>query len=92
MRKEFLEDRINFVNAENDEIMGFVTFPMNDRGVLCLDHTEVSDNYQGRGLAAQLVQEVAELAVSKNQKIIPICPYAVKWFEKNPKYGDVLEN
>lgn len=48
--------------------------------------TEVSEDYAGQGLAAELTQAAVEDAVSQSMKIVPVCPYVTKWFEKNPAY------
>lgn len=54
-----------------------------------IDHTEVSDEYGGQGIARKLVDKVVEAAKEKGLKIIPLCPYAKKVFTENSEYADV---
>ncbi len=41
-------------------------------------HTEVSENYGGKGIAKRLVYKVTEAAEQSKSRVIPICSYAVK--------------
>ncbi|NLM06183.1 MAG: N-acetyltransferase [Tissierellia bacterium] len=54
-----------------------------------IDHTEVSEDYGGQGIARKLVDKVVEAAREKGLKIIPLCPYAKKVFTENSEYADV---
>ena len=51
-------------------------------------HTGVAEEYGGQGLAAVLVRSAVEQAVSDGHKIVPVCPYVVTWFKKNPEFGE----
>lgn len=53
------------------------------------EHTFVNPDYSGRGIAKQLVEKLVEQARAKGKKIVPICSYVVREFEKNPEYADV---
>ena len=55
-----------------------------------ITHTGVDKKYGGRGIAADLVKEVIEQARLAGVKIMPLCSYAEREFEKHPEYGDVL--
>ncbi|MGD1370602.1 GNAT family N-acetyltransferase, partial [Enterococcus faecium] len=50
----------------------------------------VDPAYRGQKLAEKLVYTGVELARREGKKIIPLCPYAKKEFEKKPEYHDVL--
>ena len=54
------------------------------------DHSFVDPAYRGQKLAEKLVYTGVELARRDGKKIIPLCPYAKKEFEKKPEYQDVL--
>jgi predicted GNAT family acetyltransferase len=55
-----------------------------------ISHTVVADGYEGKGIAAGLVEKVVQEARNKGIKIFPLCPFAKKEFEKKPEYQDVL--
>lgn len=49
-------------------------------------HTEVSDLYQGQGIARKLVESVIENAKKFKKNIIAECSYAKKVIEKSKIY------
>ncbi len=55
-----------------------------------IDHTEVAEAFEGRGLGKQLINAVVKFAREKELKIIPLCPYAKAVFGKSPELADVL--
>lgn len=61
-----------------------------DGGILTVDHTFVSENLRGRGIALKLVNKVAEYARTEDKKIIPLCSYARKVMTGSGDYADVL--
>ena len=58
--------------------------------ILTILSTEVSEKLQGQGIGQQLVVYAVDYARKNRLKIIPICPYAKRQFDKHPEYGDVL--
>ena len=71
-------------------LLAEITFPEQPDGTVSINHTFVDDSLRGQGIAGQLVQKTAELLRSDGRKACPTCSYAVKWFEKNPGYNDIL--
>ena len=57
---------------------------------MIIDHTEVKDEYEGRGLGKQLVKAGVNYARENHLKILPLCPFAKKIFDLTPAYADVL--
>jgi predicted GNAT family acetyltransferase len=55
-----------------------------------IDHTEVSEKLKGLGIGNKLVLAAVEYARKNNVKIMPLCPFAKKVFERNEAYKDVL--
>lgn len=70
------EAKMTFVFAGSDKII--------------IDHTEVNEGYNGKGFGKMMVEKAVAFAREKNIKIIPLCPFAKKVFDKNPEYSDVL--
>lgn len=79
-----------FVEDGNGRPIAEVTFPETDPGIRDFNHTFVDDSLRGQGIAAKLVKAAAEKAREDGKKVRPSCSYAVKWFEKNPDYADLL--
>ena len=88
---EIKEEKNRFVllNDEANEI-GEMTWSDAGPDIMIIDHTFVEPEYRGQKLAEKLVLNVVELARREGKKIIPLCPYAKKEFERKPEYQDVL--
>ncbi|EGP5055665.1 GNAT family N-acetyltransferase [Enterococcus faecium] len=83
------KNRLALFNDEQQEI-GEMTWSDVGPDIMIIDHTFVDPAYRGQKLAEKLVYTGVELARRDGKKIIPLCPYAKKEFEKKPEYQDVL--
>ncbi len=72
------------------KLIAEVTFPEVRPGVADLDHTFVDSSLRGQGVAGQLVLGAVEQLRQRNMKVIPTCPYAVRWFENHPEHQDLV--
>lgn len=81
-------DRVCFV--ENGKTVAEVTFQKRSEDVVEIDHTFVHDSMRGQGIAGKLMQRLSERLRREKKKAVPVCSYAVKWFEKHDEYKDVL--
>ena len=71
----------------DNEIVANVTFPDETDGVVNVNHTFVKEEFRGRNIAGELMMELVK-NLDKTQRVaILTCPYAVKWFLKNPQYS-----
>jgi predicted GNAT family acetyltransferase len=52
-------------------------------------HVETPAHMRGRGVAAELMDEIVAWARAGDKKLIPRCSYAVHYFEAKPEAGDV---
>jgi predicted GNAT family acetyltransferase len=57
---------------------------------MIIEHTEVDDSLNGKGVGLQLVHTAVEYARAHSMKIIPLCPFAKSIFDKKPEFADVL--
>ncbi len=79
-----------FVIYENDEFAGEMTFTWAGKNIFIIDHTGVEEAFGGKGLAKQLVMAGVDYARKHDLKIIPLCPYAKKTFDRDDSLSDVL--
>ncbi|MDU4269496.1 MAG: GNAT family N-acetyltransferase [Enterococcus hirae] len=88
---EIKEEKNRFVLL-NDEAKEIGEMTWSDAGpdIMIIDHTFLEPEYRGQKLAEKLVLNGVELARREGKKIIPLCPYAKKEFERKPEYQDVL--
>lgn len=49
-------------------------------------HTEVSETYAGKGLAAVLAKHALDDTIAAGLTIIPVCPYIKGWIRRHPDY------
>lgn len=57
---------------------------------IIIDHTEVSEVLEGKGIGKQLVHRAVEFARGKHIKILPLCPFAKVVLNKVSEYHDVV--
>jgi len=79
-----------FTLKENNKAIGRMTYSKAGEDKFIIDHTEVFDEFEGKGYGKELVKAVAEFALEQGQKIIPLCPFAKSVLERNEAYQDVL--
>ncbi|RLL40389.1 N-acetyltransferase [Oceanobacillus piezotolerans] len=79
-----------YVGESVKEPLAEITFVRSGGNRIVVDHTYVSDELRGQGIAGQLVEKVVEYARSEGKKIKPLCPYAKRKLEETPEYHDVL--
>ncbi|MDH3024086.1 GNAT family N-acetyltransferase [Gordonia alkanivorans] len=51
-------------------------------------HTEVADEFGGRGLATILVRQALDDARARGLVIVGVCPLVAAFLEKHPEYAD----
>ncbi|GAB3042869.1 GNAT family N-acetyltransferase [Virgibacillus ainsalahensis] len=79
-----------YVGDDIKDPLAEITFVQNGGGKLIIDHTYVSDELRGQGIAGKLVEKVVVHAREKDRKVLPLCPYAKSKMEKTPEFHDVL--
>ncbi|RKS06800.1 hypothetical protein DFP74_2447 [Nocardiopsis sp. Huas11] len=53
-------------------------------------HTEVSPEYEGRGVGSALVRTALDEARSAGLGVLPTCPFFSGWMSRHPEYQDLL--
>lgn len=80
------EVRKQDVIAMDGEIRaGICTFTDQD-GIRTIEHTGVTDEYRGKGVAAELIRLCVKDAEEKKLFVEPVCSYAALQFEKHPEW------
>jgi uncharacterized protein len=67
-----------------------MTYGKSGTGPMVIDHTGVPPEFEGKGIAARLVNAAIADARSENFKIRPICSYVVAQFRRHPDWADLL--
>ena len=79
-----------FYMEDGGKEIALMHYTMAGPGKMIIDHTEVNEAYEGKGLGKQLVQAGVEHARENHLKILPLCPFAKKLFSITPAFADVL--
>lgn len=66
-----------------------MTYTKNSTYRIIIDHTEVLESQKGRGLGKALILFSVEYARKKHLKILPLCPFARRVFQRNKELHDV---
>lgn len=77
-----------FKATEGDTEAGLMTYTWAGNDKFIIDHTEGNPEFKGVGM--KLLDKAVALAREKNVKIIPLCPFAKKMFERKEEIRDVL--
>jgi uncharacterized protein len=59
--------------------------------VLTIPYVESPPALRGKGTAGRLMEGVVAQARARNLKVVPVCGYAVSWFQRHPEHGDLLK-
>ncbi len=78
-----------FLMQDNGKQIGVMSYTLSP-GKMTIDHTEVDEEHEGKGLGKQLVKAGVAYARENKLKINPVCPYAKKVFDITPDFADVL--
>jgi len=79
-----------FEAVEDGKEAGKMTYTWAGDSKFIIDHTEVSPDFNGKGVGKKLVMAAVEYARNNNLKIIPLCPFAKSVFDKVEEIRDVL--
>ncbi|MFD0898570.1 GNAT family N-acetyltransferase [Loigolactobacillus binensis] len=80
-----------YYNDADDRLVAEVTFQSLHAGtVLAVDHTFVREDHRGQGIASQLITTMITYAQEQQAKILPLCPYAKRFFANKPEYTALL--
>lgn len=70
-----------------DVVAGFAEYTeKGDRTVFT--HTEIGDEFGGRGLGKVLAAGALDDVVARGRVIVPLCPFIAGYLKKNPGYEE----
>lgn len=78
-----------FVEQDGDWVAE-MTYTREGQRKIVIDHTEVDESLQGKGIGEQMVEEAVKFARDNNLLIKPTCPFVRNILESSEEYEDVL--
>ena len=86
-----LENKGFAVAQEDGKKAGMMTYSIPESDFIILDHTEVEEEFKGKGIGKQILYTLVDMAREKNLKILPLCPFANAMFKRLDDIQDVLK-
>lgn len=80
-----------YIGNSPSEAIAEITYVPTGETRLIADHTYVSEELRGQGIAQKLLMELMNYARTENLKIVPVCPYVKLEMERNPDLHDLLD-
>lgn len=78
-----------FEAALPDGSKAIVTYKVLATGVL-IDHTEVPEQWEGKGIAGQLAEQVLTDIRGRGLLVLPVCPFFAGWIPRHPEFHDLV--
>lgn len=79
-----------FFVEQDGEWIAEMTYAREGARKIVIDHTEVDESLEGKGVGKKLVEEAVRFARENNLLIKATCSFAQKVLEKNEDYEDVV--
>jgi hypothetical protein len=79
-----------FYIEKNGEWVAEMTYERAGDERIIIDHTEVDESLQGKGIGEKLVAEGVKSARDNYLKISATCPFVKKVIDETPEFQDVL--
>ncbi|TQL69753.1 hypothetical protein FB381_3667 [Nocardioides albertanoniae] len=77
---------------DGETVAGFAVYRLPDDAHVDFVHTEVSEAYNGQGLASKLVAFALADVREKDKRIIPHCPYVAGWLKRHgEEFADITD-
>jgi predicted GNAT family acetyltransferase len=78
-----------FKAYEDEEVIGSMLVHISGNTLTAI-HTEVDPAQEGKGIAHQLLDSMVAYARENKFHVIPLCPYVLAQFRRNPeRYADL---
>ncbi|WP_432926254.1 GNAT family N-acetyltransferase [Microbispora sp. CA-135349] len=72
-------------------VVGFAQYRLRG-GAMVFTHTEVRDEFEGRGLGSRLVRAALDGARAAGLRIVPLCSFVAWYVQKHPEYRDLVDD
>jgi len=73
----------------NGVLAGYVSY-RDARSGRAFEHTVIATEYQGMGLASQLIRYALDEARATGRNVLPFCPFVRSFIQRHPAYVDLV--
>ena len=71
------------------EVAGYVFYQQRE-DALVLIHTEVAEEFEGKGVGSRLAAGTLDEIRTRGLRIVPVCPFIKSYIERHPEYADLV--
>lgn len=79
-----------FIATVDEKEAGVMSYTQAGSDLFIIDHTEVHEGFEGKGVGKKLVLAAVAHAREKGMRIMPLCTFAKSVFDRTPELQDVL--
>ncbi len=76
--------------AVDGETVGLTAFAERDNRRVFY-HTEVDEQFGGRGLASIVIGAALEATRADGKRVVPVCPTVADFVKKHPEFADITD-
>jgi predicted GNAT family acetyltransferase len=82
-------ERQRYEVSAGEEPAGFLQYRAKP-GLIALNHTEVDDRFEGRGLGSRLATFALDDARRRDLAVLPFCPFVNAYIQRHREYVDLV--
>jgi predicted GNAT family acetyltransferase len=83
------ESGCRYEARQDGDLAGVIEYVAHD-GWLVLEHTIVGPEFEGRGIASNLVRMALDDIRARAMRLAPTCPYVLSFIKRHPEYRDLV--
>jgi predicted GNAT family acetyltransferase len=83
-------DQSRYEAIVDGQVAGVAEYSL-DGPRIVLQHTEVDDAYEGKGVGSRLARGVLDAARARGLKVVPVCPFMKSYIERHDDYADLVD-
>lgn len=83
IRHDPQSSRFSAIDGDPPAPIGELEYRIDNEQMVIL-HTGVRPEFEGKGIASQLVQTAVEWAAGQHLRVRPVCSYARLWMSRHP--------
>lgn len=82
-------DKERYEIRADGKLAGFVKYHLQP-GLIELVHTEINDEFEGRGLGSRLISFALDDARERRLAVLPSCPFVNDYIQRHRQYADLV--
>jgi uncharacterized protein len=82
-------DRERYEVRVEGKLAGFVKYRLRAESIE-LVHTEINEEFEGRGLGSQLISFALDDAQERGLAVLPFCPFVNDYMQRHRQYADLV--